>query len=87
MALTAARIVSNEKRGLPRHVQRESLDIFSFYFISPPSVVKVVLSITHPAKFSEAVTRALWISRGFDFERDVQEFRELSEIERGVVRR
>jgi threonine synthase len=42
-----------------------------FYFISPPSVVQVVLSTAHPAKFSEAVTKALSTSQGFDFERDV----------------
>jgi threonine synthase len=58
-----------------------------FYFISPPSVVQVVLSTAHPAKFSEAVTKALSTSQGFDFERDVlpQEFRGLLEKERRVV--
>jgi threonine synthase len=34
-----------------------------FYFISPPSVVQVVLSTAHPAKFSEAVTKALSTSQ------------------------
>jgi threonine synthase len=44
-------------------------------------------STTHPAKFSEAVTKALLTSQGFDFERDVppQEFRGLLEMERRVV--
>jgi threonine synthase len=47
----------------------------------------VVLSTAHPAKFSEAVTKALSTSRGFDFEQDVlpQEFRGLLEMERRVV--
>jgi threonine synthase len=55
--------------------------------ISPPSVVQVVLSTAHPAKFSEAVTNALSTSQGFDFERDVlpQEFRGLLEKERRFV--
>ena len=47
----------------------------------------MVLSTAHPAKFSEAVTKALSTSRGFDFERDVlpQEFRGLLEMEKRVV--
>ncbi|KAF8497562.1 tryptophan synthase beta subunit-like PLP-dependent enzyme [Russula emetica] len=54
---------------------------------NPQSVVQVVLSTAHPAKFSEAVTKALSTSQGFDFERDVlpQEFRGLLEKERRVV--
>jgi threonine synthase len=46
-----------------------------------------VLSTAHPAKFSEAVTRALSTSQGFDFERNVlpQEFRGLLERERRVI--
>jgi threonine synthase len=58
-----------------------------FYFMSPQSVVQVVLSTAHPTKFSEAVTKALSTSQGFDFERDVlpQEFRGLLEKERRVV--
>ena len=46
-----------------------------------------MLSTAHPAKFSEAVTKALVTSRGLDFERDVlpQEFRGLLEMERRVV--
>lgn len=58
-----------------------------FCFTSPPSVVQVVLSTAHPAKFSEAVTKALSTSQGFEFERDVlpQEFRGLLEKERRVV--
>jgi threonine synthase len=45
-----------------------------------------VLSTAHPAKFSEAVTRALSEQDTFDFERDVlpQEFRGLLE-ERTVI--
>jgi len=54
---------------------------------SPPSVVQIVLSAAHPAKFSEAVTGALSTSQGFDFGRNVlpQEFRGLLEKERRVV--
>jgi threonine synthase len=54
---------------------------------SPQSVVQVVLSTAHPTKFSEAVTKALSTSQGFDFEQDVlpQEFRGLLEKERRVV--
>jgi threonine synthase len=46
-----------------------------------------VLSTAHPAKFSEAVTRALSDQQSFDFERDVlpQEFRGLLEKERNVI--
>jgi threonine synthase len=46
-----------------------------------------VLSTAHPAKFSEAVTRALSDQQTFDFERDVlpQEFRGLLEKERNVI--
>jgi threonine synthase len=46
-----------------------------------------VLSTAHPAKFSEAVTRALSDQQSFNFERDVlpQEFRGLLEKERNVI--
>ncbi|KAH9011685.1 hypothetical protein EDB84DRAFT_1538857 [Lactarius hengduanensis] len=52
-----------------------------------PSVVQVILSTAHPAKFSEAVTKALATSQSFDFEWDVlpQEFRGLLEKERRVI--
>jgi hypothetical protein len=74
------------KVRLTKNVQSRFIYIM-FYFISPPSVVQVVLSTAHPAKFSEAVTKALSTSQGFDFERDVlpQEFRGLLEKERRVV--
>ena len=52
--------------------------------ISPTSAVQVILSTAHPAKFSEAVTKALSTSQGFDFERP-QEFRGLLNKERIVV--
>ncbi|GBE83441.1 tryptophan synthase beta subunit-like PLP-dependent enzyme [Sparassis latifolia] len=54
---------------------------------NPPSTVQVVLSTAHPAKFSEAVTRALDGSAGFDFARDVlpDEFKGLLERERRVI--
>jgi threonine synthase len=46
-----------------------------------------VLSTAHPAKFSEAVTRALSGQQNFDFEQDVlpQDFRGLLEKERKVI--
>ncbi|KAH9160488.1 tryptophan synthase beta subunit-like PLP-dependent enzyme [Lactarius sanguifluus] len=52
-----------------------------------PSVVQVILSTAHPAKFSEAVTKALATSQSFNFERDVlpQELRGLLEKERRVI--
>jgi len=52
-----------------------------------PSVVQVIFSTAHPAKFSEAVTTALSEQQSFDFERDVlpQEFRGLLEKKRNVI--
>jgi len=66
---------------------RELSDLLSCVFISSPSVVQVVLSTAHPAKFSEAVTKALSEKQNFNFERDVlpQEFRGLLEKERNVI--
>lgn len=54
---------------------------------SPPSTIQIVLSTAHPAKFSEAVTRALTSAPNFDFERDVlpEEFKGLLERQRNVV--
>lgn len=59
---------------------------FSIIF-SSPHTVQVVLSTAHPAKFSEAVTRALAHSPKFSFERDVlpTEFHGLLEKERRVI--
>lgn len=50
-------------------------------------VVQVVLSTAHPAKFSEAVTRALCNIQGFNFDRDVlpEEFKGLLKKERRVI--
>lgn len=61
--------------------------MLSFASTSTPSVVQVILSTAHPAKFSEAVTEALATSQSFNFERDVlpQEFRGLLEKERRVI--
>ncbi|KAH9947823.1 tryptophan synthase beta subunit-like PLP-dependent enzyme [Amylocystis lapponica] len=55
--------------------------------LNAPATIQVVLSTAHPAKFSEAVTRALAGAPRFDFERDVlpEEFRGLLERERRVV--
>ncbi|PFH53448.1 hypothetical protein AMATHDRAFT_137415 [Amanita thiersii Skay4041] len=54
---------------------------------NPPQIHQIVLSTAHPAKFSEAVCRALEGTVGFNFERDVlpDEFRGLLEKERRVV--
>jgi threonine synthase len=48
---------------------------------------QIVLSTAHPAKFSEAVSRALHTFPGFNFERDIlpDEFRGLLSKERRVV--
>jgi len=52
-----------------------------------PNSVQVVLSTAHPAKFSEAVSRALEGSSQFNFERDIlpNEFRGLLEKEKRVI--
>ncbi|KAH9854581.1 tryptophan synthase beta subunit-like PLP-dependent enzyme [Lenzites betulinus] len=54
---------------------------------NPPNTYQIVLSTAHPAKFSEAVTRALHSEPSFDFERDVlpTEFKGLLERERQVI--
>ena len=54
---------------------------------SEPGTVQVVLSTAHPAKFSEAVTRALQHSSKFNFERDILpvEFKGLLEKKRNVI--
>jgi threonine synthase len=48
---------------------------------------QVVLSTAHPAKFSEAVTKALGSAGELNFERDVlpEEFRDLLQRERRVI--
>ncbi|KAF9463270.1 tryptophan synthase beta subunit-like PLP-dependent enzyme [Collybia nuda] len=52
-----------------------------------PSTIQIVLSTAHPAKFSEAVSRALEGSPHFDFDRDIlpNEFRGLLEKEKRVI--
>ncbi|KAI0634273.1 tryptophan synthase beta subunit-like PLP-dependent enzyme [Trametes polyzona] len=54
---------------------------------NPPQTRQIVLSTAHPAKFSEAVTRALQGAPTFNFERDVlpSEFKGLLERERRVI--
>ena len=58
-----------------------------FVLFSGDNVRQIVLSTAHPAKFSEAVSRALEGSAQFDFNRDVfpPEFRGLLEKERRVI--
>jgi len=64
---------------------------FSLFFTDPygssPATYQIVLSTAHPAKFSEAVSKALSQNADFKFERDVcpQEFKGLLEKERRVV--
>ena len=55
--------------------------------ISSGHIRQIVLSTAHPAKFSEAVTRALDSAPAFDFARDVlpPEFKGLLERERRVI--
>ncbi|GLB38697.1 putative threonine synthase [Lyophyllum shimeji] len=52
-----------------------------------PNTYQVVLSTAHPAKFSEAVSRALAGSPQFNFDRDVlpKEFRGLLDMEKRVI--
>ncbi|KAG6813009.1 hypothetical protein H0H92_014746 [Tricholoma furcatifolium] len=54
---------------------------------NPENVVQIVLSTAHPAKFSEAVSKALESSSRFNFDRDVlpEEFRGLLEKEKRVI--
>jgi len=52
-----------------------------------PSPIRVSLSTAHPAKFSEAVAKALSSSAAFNFDRDVlpEEFRGLLQKEQRVI--
>jgi threonine synthase len=52
-----------------------------------PSPIQVSLSTAHPAKFSEAVAKALGSSPAFNFDRDVlpEEFRGLLQKEQRVI--
>ena len=54
---------------------------------SPPNTTQIILSTAHPAKFSEAVSRARKEYFEFDFERDVlpEEFRGLLDKPRNVI--
>ena len=54
---------------------------------SPPTTYQIILSTAHPAKFSEAVTKALQAKSNFDFERDVlpAEFVGLLDREKKVI--
>ena len=54
---------------------------------SPPNTIQITLSTAHPAKFAEAVARALSNKPSFNFEQDVLpvEFRGLLEKERRVI--
>ncbi|KIM41582.1 hypothetical protein M413DRAFT_445556 [Hebeloma cylindrosporum] len=54
---------------------------------NPPNTYQIVLSTAHPAKFSEAVSRALDQSPTFNFDRDVlpKEFEGLLQKEKRVI--
>jgi len=54
---------------------------------NPPNVYQIVLSTAHPAKFSEAVARALEQLPSFNFDRDVlpKEFIGLLDKDRRVI--
>jgi len=54
---------------------------------NPPNIYQIVLSTAHPAKFSEAVSRALEDAPNFNFDRDVlpKEFHGLLEKEKRVI--
>jgi threonine synthase len=56
-------------------------------FYSPSNTIQIVLSTAHPAKFSEAVARALDNNSHFNFDRDVlpSEFHGLLQRERRVL--
>lgn len=57
------------------------------HLFSTENVKQIVLSTAHPAKFSEAVSKALEGSPNFNFERDVlpAEFHGLLDKERNVI--
>lgn len=58
-----------------------------FYTSSTPKTYQIVLATAHPAKFSEAVSRALEGTSNFEFDRDVlpTEFQGLLQKERRVI--
>lgn len=62
-------------------------EALTIHTISSSHIHQIVLSTAHPAKFSEAVTRALDSAPAFDFARDVlpPEFKGLLERERRVI--
>jgi threonine synthase len=73
--------------------QHHSVCYFSFspglntLSISQSEVTQIILSTAHPAKFSEAVTRALGEYPEFHFEKDVlpDDFKGLLKKERKVI--
>lgn len=72
-------------RGLKFHHLRSCLIFVTT--TSSADITQIILSTAHPAKFSEAVTRALGGSAGFDFDRDVlpEEFKGLLKRQRRVI--
>jgi threonine synthase len=55
--------------------------------LSPLNTYQIVLSTAHPAKFSEAVSRALQTFPHFNFERDIlpEQFRGLLNMEKRLT--
>lgn len=81
VVLTAAQRVYPKERLINERATRFICRIL--LGISPTSAVQVTLSTAHPTNFSDAVTKVLSMSQGFDFERP-QEFRGLLDKERRV---
>jgi threonine synthase len=83
VGFAAAKIIASHKYAVDPHSPLFPL----ISLCSSPSTVQIVLSTAHPAKFSEAVTRALQSSSHFNFERDVlpKEFHGLLDKEKRVV--
>lgn len=54
---------------------------------SPPNIIQIILSTAAPAKFSDAVSKALENETDFDFERDALpvEFKGLLDLPRRVI--
>lgn len=92
VGLAAARIIAETKSvpfilvTFPISFLRNLLALF-FPPTSPPNTYQIILSTAHPAKFSEAVSRALEQSSTFNFDRDVlpKEFEGLLQREKRVI--
>ena len=92
VGLAAARIIAETKSvpfilvTFPISFLRNLLALF-FPSTSPLNIHQIILSTAHPAKFSEAVSRALEQLSTFNFDRDVlpKEFEGLLQREKRVI--